>query len=54
VFPLWVTWRENGKDMRRMILVDKQAVETEFTTGHRPEKIKFNPEKSVPGKFNIR
>ncbi len=54
VFPLWVTWRENGKDMRRMILVDKQAVETEFTTGHRPEKIKFNPEKSVPGKFNVR
>ncbi len=54
VFPLWVTWRENGNDMRRMIVIDRQAVETEFMTRHRPDKIKFNPERAVPGEFDVR
>jgi hypothetical protein len=54
MFPLWVEWRENGRTVRRMIVVEGRSTQVEFNTGYRPEKLKFNPEKAVPGKFTIK
>lgn len=51
VFPLWVEWIQNGKRVRKMIVVDKREHTVEFKLPQKPTKIKINPDKAVPGKF---
>jgi aminopeptidase N len=51
VFPLWVTWEENGRPVRKMLEVAAAAQEFEIRTPVRPARIKINPDKSVPGDF---
>jgi hypothetical protein len=51
VFPLWVTWLENGTAVRRKLDVDRATQEFEFRAAVRPSRIKINPDKFVPGVF---
>ncbi len=52
VFPLWVEWSTAGQTRRHMIVVDETNEKVSLTLPQRPEKIRINPEKEVPGKFN--
>jgi hypothetical protein len=51
VFPLWVEWSRAGESGRRMFVVDETTEEVSLTLPRRPDKIRFNPDKTVPGKF---
>lgn len=51
IFPLWIEWRENGKEIRKKIRVAKINEIFDFEMEHKPEKIKINPDKAVPGGF---
>ena len=53
VFPLWVEWKEGRQTFRRLMLVENRTASAEFKTSVRPQKIKINPDKAVPGKFSI-
>jgi aminopeptidase N len=51
VFPLWVEWSRAGVSGRRMFVVDETTEEVSLTLPRRPDKVRFNPDKAVPGKF---
>jgi hypothetical protein len=51
IFPLWVEWIQDGKAVRKMIVIDKKDNTFEFTLTHKPKKISINPDKAIPGKF---
>jgi hypothetical protein len=51
VFPLWVEWSQAGQTDRRMIVVDETNEKISVTLPRRPEKVRINPGKAVPGKF---
>ncbi len=53
VFPLWVEWKEGEQTIRRQMLVAERTVAAEFKTALRPQKIKINPDRAIPGKFII-
>jgi aminopeptidase N len=53
MFPLWLEWKENGKKVRKKIVVDKKVVNFEFDLKNKPKKIKVNPDQAVPGRFHI-
>jgi hypothetical protein len=50
-FPLWVTWEEDGRKVRKMFEVKSAAQDFEFRTAGRPRRIRINPDKAVPGDF---
>jgi len=51
VFPLWLEWREDGKKIRKKIIINDRLVNCEFRVISKPGKIKINPDKAVPGTF---
>ncbi len=51
VFPLWVEWSRQGETGRTLILVDGAATSATLVLPKRPDKIRVNPDKAVPGKF---
>lgn len=51
VFPLWVEWVENNKNIRKMMIVDKKEQTFQFDLAHKPDRIRINPDSAVPGKF---
>jgi hypothetical protein len=51
VFPLWIEWSRAGESGRRMFVVDETTEEVSLTLPRRPNRIRFNPDKAVPGKF---
>jgi hypothetical protein len=51
VFPLWVEWIENGKKVRKRLIIDEKKEEFDFELQNKPERIRINPHKAVPGKF---
>jgi hypothetical protein len=51
VFPLWIEWVENGKKVKKRLIIDEKKEEFEFEMQDKPERIKINPHKAVPGKF---
>jgi hypothetical protein len=51
IFPLWVGWSENGKNVRKMVVVDKKEQTVQFDLTHKPKRIAINPDDAVPGKF---
>jgi hypothetical protein len=51
VFPLWVEWSGAGESGRRMFVVDETTEEISLTLPRRPDKVRINPDKAVPGKF---
>lgn len=50
VFPLWVSWEEKGREVRKMLEIKAASQDFEFRTW-RPRRIKINPDKAVPGDF---
>ena len=51
VFPLWIEWTENGKKVKKKLIIDEKSEEFDFELKDRPEKIKINPNKALPGRF---
>lgn len=51
IFPLWLEWEAAGRKFRTMLSVDKAGQEFVVKTGVKPDKIAFNPDRAVPGKF---
>jgi hypothetical protein len=51
IFPLWVEWIEDGKNIRKMIVVDKKEFGVQFDLTHKPKRIQINPDSAVPGRF---
>jgi hypothetical protein len=51
IFPLWVEWMQDGKNVRKMIVVDKKEHTVQFDLTHKPKRIQINPDNAVPGKF---
>jgi hypothetical protein len=52
VFPLWVEWDENGNRVKKRLIINEQSEEFNFELMSKPRKIKVNPDKAVPGRFN--
>ena len=52
IFPLWVEWIQDGKKIRKMIVVDKKKHSVEFKLNHKPKKIRINPDQAIPGHFH--
>jgi hypothetical protein len=52
VFPLWIEWTESGKKVKKRLIIDEKEEEFEFGLQGKPERIRINPHKAVPGKFN--
>jgi len=52
VFPLWVEWNENGNRVKKRLIIDEQDEEFDFELKSKPRRIKINPNKAVPGRFN--
>ena len=52
VFPLWVEWIENGNRVKKKLIIDEKKEEFDFELKSKPRKIKINPNKAVPGRFN--
>jgi len=52
IFPLWVEWSRAGEPSgRKMFVIDETTQEVSLTLPRRPDKVRFNPDKAVPGKF---
>ena len=52
VFPLWLTWEENGAPVRRMYVVDGPVMEFDVPCAFRPARIKIDPDGRFPGSIN--
>ena len=52
VFPLWIEWRRKGETGRALIVVDETSETASLTLPERPDRIRINPDKAVPGKFD--
>lgn len=51
LFPLWLEWKEMGKRVVEKIIISEKDSEFSFSMKNKPEKIKINPDRAVPGKF---
>jgi aminopeptidase N len=51
VFPLWVEWSRKGESGRTLIVVDGESTTASLTLPGRPDRIRVNPDKAVPGRF---
>ncbi|MFB0564836.1 MAG: M1 family metallopeptidase [Candidatus Aminicenantaceae bacterium] len=52
VFPLWIEWKENGEIVRKKVIISNVREEFDFRLNEKPEKIKINPDRAIPGKFS--
>ncbi len=52
VFPLWVEWSQNGNRVKQRLIIDEANEEFDFDLKSKPGRIKINPNKAVPGRFN--
>ena len=53
VFPLTVQWRENGRTVRRMIVVDQKTQSFEFELTGPPQKFTVDPDEIFPGSIEV-
>ncbi len=51
VFPLWVEWSRKGESGRTLIVVDQTTATASLTLPGKPDRIKVNPDRAVPGRF---
>jgi len=52
VFPLWVEWSRQGQTGRMLVVVDEASETASLTLPGPPDRIRVNPDKAVPGKFD--
>lgn len=52
VFPLVLTWLENGRPARASVVVEERDREFLLPAAAKPEAIRVNPDRAVPGKFD--
>jgi hypothetical protein len=52
VFPLWIEWTRGRESGRVRLVVDEATETASFTLPMKPKKIRINPDKAVPGKFD--
>lgn len=52
VFPLSVEWNLSGRKVTETLIVDKREKSFDFELEAKPQKIKINSMKAVPGKFD--
>jgi len=52
VFPLQIEWKEKDQKIVKKFIVRERKEDFEFRAKERPEKIRINPDKAVPGKFS--
>jgi aminopeptidase N len=52
IFPLWVEWIQDGKKIRKMIVVDNKEHTVEFKLNQKPKNIRINPDEAIPGYFH--
>jgi len=53
VFPLEIEWEEGRKKVLKTVIIDKKMNEFGFILEDKPKKIKVNPRRAIPGKFNL-
>ena len=54
VFPLWVSWEDEGGALRReKVIIDQKNQEFVIPLQGRARKIEVNPDKAIPGKFRV-
>jgi aminopeptidase N len=51
VFPLTVSWKENGQEVAQSLHIKEKTQMFRFKTAFKPVKIKVNPDYAVPGKI---
>lgn len=49
VFPLWIEWTVGKRTGRTMVVVDKTTEDVSLTLPGRPSRVRFNPDRAVPG-----
>jgi aminopeptidase N len=52
VFPLWVEWTRGAEKGRALIVVDEASETASVILPAKPDRIRVNPDKAVPGKFS--
>ncbi len=52
VFPLALSWLENGRPARAVVIVEERDREFLLPAAARPEAIRVNPDRVVPGRFD--
>jgi hypothetical protein len=52
VFPLWVEWTHRGERGRTLLVIDETAEAASLVLPGRPDRVRFNPDRAVPGKFS--
>lgn len=52
VFPLWIEWSRGTEKGRTLIVVDEATETASLTLPARPDRIRVNPDKAVPGAFS--
>ena len=52
VFPLGLTWLEDGRPARGVVVVEERDREFLLPAAARPENIRVNPDRAVPGRFD--
>jgi hypothetical protein len=52
VFPLWIEWRAGFKVRREKVLVDSAHASFRLKLEGKPSRVRINPDKAVPGKFD--
>ena len=52
VFPLWVEWTCQGRPGRTLVVVDGPVTAASFVVPSKPDRLRINPDRAVPGKFN--
>jgi hypothetical protein len=51
-FPLWIEWKSGGETFRRVVVVTDSVQDFAIPTAGKPEAVKINPLRAVPGKFH--
>jgi Peptidase family M1 domain len=52
VFPLWIEWYAGLTVHRQMVIVDSVNASFRLKLDGKPSRVRFNPDKAVPGKFD--
>ncbi len=52
VFPLWIEWQSGITVHREKVVVDSESATFRLKLNGKPSKVRINPDKAVPGKFD--